>query len=188
VNSRGTIRLLRPSNETRQPFFLRFFDPSHTIDEALTRGGHAEVRRVAEMIIKNEVPHSDLELYCFKDKGYWMRAYCVAKTMALEVGGTPSFAYATALLRDIGRTIIQRRRDENSSGFLGQLTAPTNRHGEIAQLGYDNPALDVDWMRKGRFSVIMSTAVELIGGKRGKPEYANLWPRFFIFPIGPFAA
>jgi len=143
--------------------FYGFFDPCHSIDEALTRGGHSEVRRVAEMILKNEVPHSDLDLYGLKEKDYWMRAYCgacVAKTMAREVGENPSSAYATALLRDIGRTILQRRRDENSSGFLGQLTTPINRNGEIAQLGYDNAAVGADWMRKGRFPVVMSTAVE----------------------------
>jgi HD-like signal output (HDOD) protein/CheY-like chemotaxis protein len=143
--------------------FYGFVDPCHSIDDALTRGGHSEVRRVAEMILENEVSHTDLNLYGLKEKDYWMRAYCgacVAKTMAFVVGEDPSFAYATALLRDIGRTILQRRRDENSSGFLGQLTTPINRNGEIAQLGYDNAAVGADWMRKARFPVVMSTAVE----------------------------
>jgi HD-like signal output (HDOD) protein len=69
-------------------FFYGFFDPCHTLDEALTRGRHSEIRRVAEMILKKEVPHSDLDLYDLKEKGYWIRAYwgaCVVKTMALEV-------------------------------------------------------------------------------------------------------
>jgi hypothetical protein len=114
------------------------------------------------MILKHDVSHSDLDLYGLKEKDYWMRAYCgacVAKTMAREIGENPSFAYATALLRDIGRTILQRRRDENSSGFLGQLPTPINRNGEIAQLGYDSAAEGADWMCKGRFPVVMSTAV-----------------------------
>ena len=57
-------------------FFYGFFDPCHTIDEALTRGRHSEIRRVAEMILKKEVSHSDLDLYGLKEKGYWIRAYC----------------------------------------------------------------------------------------------------------------
>jgi hypothetical protein len=56
--------------------FYGFFDPCHTIDEALTRGRHSEIRRVAEMILKKEVSHSDLDLYGLKEKGYWIRAYC----------------------------------------------------------------------------------------------------------------
>jgi HD-like signal output (HDOD) protein len=58
--------------------FYGFFDPCHTIDEALTRGRHSEIRRVAEMILKKEVSHSDLDLYGLKEKGYWIRAYCGA--------------------------------------------------------------------------------------------------------------
>ncbi len=143
--------------------FYGFFDPCRTVEEALSRVGISEVHRVAEMILDREVSHADFNLYRLSERDYWIRAYCgacVARGMARDFAEIPSFAYTVALLRDLGRTVIQRRRDETPGGYLAGLDGALDREREIEELGYDGAAVAAAWLRRGRFPVVLATAVE----------------------------
>lgn len=143
--------------------FYGFFDPCRTVEEAISRVGASEIRRVAEMILDRDVSHADFNLYRLSEREYWIRAYCgacVARVMAGEFAEIPSFAYTTSLMRDLGRTVIQRRRDETPGGYLARLDGSLDREREIEELGFDGAAVAAAWLRRGRFPVVLSTAVE----------------------------
>ena len=153
-----TFHVIRMSNSVL--FGLR--ERNDSLDGAVGRVGFREIYRLVGLAATHQVCQRDLLTYRLKSSRLWENAVATAaaaEVLALPAGGDAGLAYATGLLRTLGRVII----DGSAAGkiYPGEAEWPSVAEWEKRTFGVTSAEVTVTLLSHWRFP---QELIESIGG------------------------